>query len=168
MLYAAQLYEEDLNSLFIGIWFDEKYKYWNAGAHYDKFEVEDTTYNKHQFVSVNSKTDQVIGYIGYDVDRVSQVVSCFNIINFTDNKFIFGKDVMQAVDDIFRMFKFYKIEFNVVVGNPAEKIYDKFIKLYGGKVVGIFHSRIVLIDGKRYDMKYYELTRNNYLKHVDT
>lgn len=164
MLRPAQLYDDLLEREFMKIWYVDKYKFWNFGSYYERFEVDDSTFVKHQFVSINSKED-IIGYIGYDIDRETGVVSAFNIINFTDKKAIFGADVMQAIDDIFIKFGFYKMEFDMIVGNPAEDMYNKFIKTYGGRIVGTYKGHTILMDGTRHDLRLYEISRASYQKH---
>lgn len=46
-------------------------------------------------------------------------------------------DLGQALQDIFEKFKFRKLTFCVVVGNPIEKSYDKMINKYNGRIIGI-------------------------------
>ena len=75
-------------------------------------------------------------------------------------------DLGQALTDIFERFKFRKLNFSVVIGNPIEKSYDKMIDKYGGRIVGIYKQEIKLIDGEYYDEKLYEITREDYLKSI--
>ena len=77
------------------------------------------------------------------------------IINFSDKKITFGKDIGQALDEIFTKYNFRKLKFSVVVGNPIEKSYDKLIHEYCGRIVGTFKDHTRLIDNKNYDEKFY-------------
>lgn len=165
MLKPAQRYEGELADSFRKIWFDEKYMFYNNGCFYQDFETLENTLDGHQFVSVINGT--VIGFIGYSIDRVGNIVYDFNAINFSDNKIAFSKDLVQAVDEVFTKFNFNKIEFEVLKGNPAEKMYDKFIKQCGGRIVGTYTDHVQLIDGKLYDCKMYELFKKNYMKNRD-
>ena len=78
----------------------------------------------------------------------------------------FKKSALDLKGYLFEKFNFYKIEFGVVVGNPIEKMYDKYIQKYGGQIVGIFKSTTKLQDGEFADMKYYEIFRDEYLKRM--
>lgn len=49
-----------------------------------------------------------------------------------------------------------------MIGNPAEQIYDRFIAKYGGSVTGVHKETVKLQDGKYYDMKGYELFRDEF------
>ena len=49
-----------------------------------------------------------IGYISYAVSRQTYSCNSLAIINFTDNKSVFGMDLGQALTDIFEKFKFRK------------------------------------------------------------
>ena len=55
------------------------------------------------------------------------------------------------------------MSFSVVIGNPIEKRYDKFIEEYGGRVIGVREQDVRLLDGKFYDVKLYEIFRHEYL-----
>lgn len=159
---VAIMYKEQLQRKFQGIWFIDKYKYWNFDNYYQDFVPDTESWNRHQFVSVN-KNGEILGYIGYSVDRQSHMAYGLNIINFTDDKITFGIDLGQALIDIFDKFKFRKLRFSVIVGNPVEKSYDKMVQKYGGRIVGIYYKEQQLIDGEIYDQKLYEILRENYL-----
>lgn len=162
MLRAAQEYEEQLKSRWQKTWFDEKYKFFHCGSYYDEIVIDKETWNKHQFVSVDSK-DHVVGYIAYKISRDSYIVSGLQIINFTDKSTVFGVDLYKALKDIFERYRFAKLVFSVCVGNPAEKGYDRLVSKCNGRIVGTFCKDIRLIDGKYYDQKFYEITENQYL-----
>ena len=59
---------------------------------------------------------------------------------------------------------FRNINFLLVIGNPIEKMYERLVKKYNGRVVGIRKSHTKLIDNKYYDVKEYEVFREDYLK----
>lgn len=165
MLEPAIKYSVELKKKMVDVWFNEKYKYYNNNSYYFETEIDNETWNKHQFVSVD-KDNNVIGYISYNVDR--QTNNCRNlvIINFTDNKFEFGMDLGKAIKDIFEKFKFRKLSFTVIIGNPVEKSYDKMIKKYGGRIVGIKKDEVKLFDGEYYDIKLYEIFADDYFKSI--
>jgi len=50
------------------------------------------------------------------------------------------------------------------MGNPIEKMYDKYINKYGGRIIGINKQSTKLQDGNYYDVKYYEIFRDDYLR----
>ena len=160
MLEPAIKYKEQLQKLYYNIWFDDKYKYYNCDTYYQTLEINNDTWNSHQFVSVYN--GEVIGYISYDVIRAINGVNSLAIINFTDNKAVFGLDIGHALKDIFEKYKFRKLNFSVVIGNPIEKSYDKMIKKYGGRIVGVYKDHVKLLDGEYYDYKTYEILSSEY------
>jgi RimJ/RimL family protein N-acetyltransferase len=85
------------------------------------------------------------------------------IINFTDDIITIGKDLRQAIKDIFEKFNFHKLSYCVVVGNPIEKAYDKLTPKYGGRIVGVERQHTKLFDNKYYDVKRYEILREDYI-----
>lgn len=163
MLDIAIRHKEELIERFRAVWFDEKYKFWNYSNFYEEWEVAESTLERHQFASLDSE-GHVIGYIAYGIDRNNDYVYALNIINFSDNRIAFGLDVGRALQDIFEKFHFRKLCFSVVVGNPIEKSYDKIIKKYGGRSVGIQRAHVKLMDGQFYDEKLYEVFAIDYFR----
>lgn len=163
MLDIAIKHKEELKKKMLDTWFQDKYKYYNYDLWYSDQTIDDETWNRHQFVSLD-RDGNLIGYISYSVCRQTHNCSKLVIINFSDNKVIFGRDLAQVLIDIFEKFKFNKLSFSVVIGNPAEKSYDKWIRKYNGKIVGIKEKETRLMDGDYYDVKLYEIMRDNYLE----
>ena len=164
MLEPAIKYKDQLEKLQYNIWFNDKYKYYNYNTYYNSMQIDDNTWNRHQFVSVFN--DEVIGYIAYDISRNDNSVDGLRIINFSDNKAVFGVDLGKALRDIFEKYKFRKLNFNVLIGNPIEKSYDKMIKKYGGRIVGTCKEDIKLSDGQYYDRKLYEIFASEYFNAI--
>lgn len=167
MLDVALKYKDELQCLFIDTFHKEKYKFYHYNSYYSEFQLKEDTWNSHEFVSVD-KDGNVIGFISYEINRVATSVCGLGIINFSDNKFTFGKDVIQAIKDIFEKYNFNKLSFCVVIGNPIEKTYDKLVAKYGGRIVGIEKEHTVLYDHKFYDVKRYEILRKDYIKTKET
>lgn len=161
MLDVAIKYKERLTERFRETWFQDKYKFCNYANYFEEIPIEESTWVNHQFVSLDSDGD-VIGYIGYKIDRSNDYVYALNIINFTDNKAVFGMDAGRALTNIFEKFHFRKLCFSVVVGNPIEKTYDKMIKRYNGRISGYQKQHVRLIDGQFYDEKMYEILAKDY------
>lgn len=161
MLKPAQLYSNELKEKFWNIVYDDKYKFFQ-GSYIREIEVDRDTWNRHQFASV-SKDNELIGYIKYSIDRSAYCAYSLAIINFTENK-LFGRDILKALDDIFCKYNLRKLNFNVYIGNPIEKTYDKLIHKYGGRIVGVQKEDILLLDGKYYNKKIYEIFREEYIK----
>ena len=170
MLDLANKYEENLQLLFANIAFDDKYKFLSGSSYRDKYKTSDSTWAKHEFVSIHNK--EIIGYLSYSIDRDSNAAWGMQIVNFEQPNIIFAKDLKKFLTDIFEKFKFRKLKFAVYVGNPIEKSYDKMCTKYGGRIVGIYKENDKLIDGNYYDCKMYEIMRVDYLdrknnKYVD-
>jgi RimJ/RimL family protein N-acetyltransferase len=164
MLDVANKYKDKIEELYYNAWYDDKYKYYFNSCWRDKKVLSDNNYSDITFVSID-KDKNVLGLIGYQISRTDDCVNCLYIINFSDNKMIFGRDVGKVLDDIFTRFNFRKLDFSVVVGNPIEKSYDKLIHKYGGRVVGTYKKHTKLIDNQLYDEKMYEIFREDYISH---
>lgn len=172
MLDTALKYNEELKKLYVNTWFDERYKYYNYRSHWEMPKFDESTWDGHDFVSLDTN-GQIIGAIGYSINRPTNSVCGLGILNFTPpiekrsfskSDIIFGQDVLQAIKDIFEKFNFHKLNFCVVIGNPVEKTYDRLCEKYGGRIVGIEREETKLCDNKYYDVKRYEILRTDYFK----
>lgn len=162
MLAVALDYKEELIHKLHSTWFKDKYKYYHYNNYHRDLSLSEDTWNVHQFVSLNNE-GEVVGYLEYYIDRSSLNCSDFNIVNFGADKITFGKDLHSLITDIFEKFHFNKLSFSVVIGNPVEASYDKLIRNYGGRVVGIQKNHVRLLDNLLYDVKLYEVTSYDYL-----
>ena len=164
MLDIALKYVDKLKMLYINTWHNEKYKYYNYQCFWKMPTFDESTWDGHDFVSLD-KNGEIIGAIGYSINRPTESVCGLGILSFTDEPTLeFGKDVLQAIKDIFEKYNFRKLSFCVVIGNPIEATYDRLCEQYGGRIVGIEKQETKLCDNKYYDVKRYEILRADYLK----
>ena len=49
----------------------------------------------------------------------------------------------------------------MVIGNPVESQYDRMVKKYNGRIVGIKRNE-VMINGNLYDLKLYEILKEEF------
>ena len=161
MLKSASLYESQINIKIAESAGDLKYLYSN-GSYVSSYKAAENNWNVHEFVSVD-KDDNIIGLIAYDIDRSSYNVSGMTIMNFSDNKILFGLDLKTVIFDIFLKYNFKKLAFCVYVGNPIEKSYDRMVEKCNGRIVGIKKEETRLMDGNLYDMKMYEIFRKDFV-----
>jgi len=162
-LELSILYEYELKNTMKKILRDDKYKYYFTGNYYDyNFTVPEDSWNNLQMVSI--KDGEIIGLLGAFITRNTNSVSDLYFINFKDINYTYSKDMRDFIVELFEKYNFNKINFRVVIGNPIEKMYDKYIEKYGGRIIGIRKDEVRLIDGKLYDDKLYEITKDEYLK----
>ena len=165
MLKLAITYKDKLNKAFNNTILDIKYKYYYFENYwtYD-IELSKDSWNRIELVSIDSN-DNIKGFFSATISRTSDMVLGLSTINFENKNIIFAKDMYNFIVDLFEKYNFRKIEFSVIVGNPIEKMYDKYITKYGGCIVGTRKESTRLTDGKYYDVKQYEIFREDYLKH---
>jgi len=163
ILKIAYPYQEKLNKLWQSIIFQDKYKYYNDSIFWSyKVSLSEDSWNTMQMVSVD-KDDDIVGYLCAYIDRQCNKVSGIAAINFYDLNITFSKDFYIFLSELFTKYMFNKIEWKVVVGNPAEKMYDKIVSKYGGNIIGVQHKSTILQDMTLCDEKFYELFRKDYL-----
>lgn len=160
MLKLAKPYEDQINKAKIHIIEnEEKYKYLNCSTYWDNtiLSIPDSDWNS--IVRMSVSEDKVLGYFKADIVRDTLDVSSLMAVNFNLKaiSFTFIRDLEAFVNYLLEYKKFRKINFSVVIGNPAERMYDRFIEKYNGRIVGIKKNDAKLVDGKYYDLKLYEL-----------
>lgn len=161
MIKPAQLYAEELKRLYCETWYNPKYMYYQSYVGTEEFHLPDNNYERHSFAILDN--NEVIGYISYRLNWASKVAYNFGIISFKSS-LVFGKDLMQIIDDIFVKYKMNKMEFYAFSDNPAIKHYYRFINKFGGREVGIIKQTSMLMDGKLHDSVMFELFRDDYIK----
>lgn len=165
MLKRAILYQDQLQQKYIESLdnLDNKYYHLDGWSKY-KINIVDSDWDVLQYVSVDN-SDNIIGYLEAGCDRTIHSISYLAYINFTNHiNYTFSKDCKEFFNYIFKVKKFNKINWVVAVGNPAEKIYDKLIQKYNGRIVGTYYKDFVTYDNEICDKKSYELFREEYLK----
>lgn len=165
MLKLAVQYGDAIDQAFQSIAFDEKYQYYNFSQYWTyHVNIDLTSINKLQMVSVNSK-NEVIGYFSGEIDRNPNLIAALGVINFGGLSVTFSRDFYQFLTELFTKHHFNKIEWLVIVGNPAEKMYDKICEKYGGRVIGVMRESARTFDGVMRDVKSYELFQRDFYKH---
>lgn len=174
MLDLAINHEEELINKFRQTWMDDKYKFYYAANYRWGVELENKTWDSHDFVSIKSIMQQdditytdteVLGYIGYQIERADEYTHDLAIISFAkteEENIVFAADLRAAIRDIFEKYNFRRLEWSVIIGNPVERIFDRMCRRYGGRIVGTYKNRVRLIDGKYYDEKLYEIEKDDY------
>ena len=161
-LKLAFPYEGKLNVAWQSVVFNEKYQFYVGTSMWDyTIKIDDSSWNKIQMVSVDAD-DNVIGYLTAHLDRYSNKVSGVGAINFTDINLTFSRDFNQFLCELFTKHKYRKIEWFVIVGNPAEKMYDQIVSKYGGRIVGTRYGATITADGVLRDEKEYEIFKEDY------
>jgi hypothetical protein len=162
MLKPAYIFKDKLQEIYNSVIFNNKYKYYNNSNYWNyELKLSNDSWNNIEMVSVDSK-DNILGFFQASISRESDKISSIGIINFYDKNIVFSRDLYNFLVDLFEKYNFRKIEWNVVVGNDAEKLYDRIIAKYGGRVVGVEEKSTKLIDGLYYNVKYYEIFKENF------
>jgi len=161
MLDFAMSHENDLMRLIRKTWLRPEYKFYYQGSYYEELEIDESTWGSIQMVC-SGQYGVVIGYLEATINRDSNKVSNISLVRFNNDKdysIVWAKDVSTFLENLFKIHKFRKIEFYVIVGNPIEQQYDRFVKKHNGRIIGVSKEAIKLWDGKYYDKKMYEIMR---------
>jgi hypothetical protein len=169
MLDLAYNHIEEVETKFRETLLKERYKYYQRGSGLDyHLSIADNSHTILQFVSMDPSTKKVIGYLGAKLNRDTNSAYELEAINFLPqaNKF-FTEDLGTFIVMLFTRFGLNRIVWSVIIGNPVEQMYDRVTKFFGNCVVGVLHDEVKLYDGQLYDVKYYELMREEFLAAYD-
>lgn len=164
MLKIAYKYKNQLQNQYDQIVYKDKYKYYNNSNYwvYD-LEISEDSWNCLEFVSID-KENNILGYFKANINRATNSVISLSIVNFADKcNIIFSKDLYKFLLNLFLLYDFYKVSFEVIIGNPIQKMYDKYIDKFGRRVVGIKKYDVILHDNKYYDLKLYEIFKSDFM-----
>lgn len=165
MIVNAMDYQDELRKAFYAIWYDPKYQYYFCSYLRRPLEFDDgeNRWPRRDFVSL-SNYGKLLGYISYGIDANVKLAYGFGAINFSDDVVTFGHDLCTVIDDIFMKFGMETFEFSVIIGNAAERSYDRLVRRIGGRILCTRHARAQDLAGNVCDDKLYEITRAEYLR----
>lgn len=162
MLKLAYIYKDKLQQVYNTVIFQDKYKFYNYDNYWSyELKLNNDSWSNIEMVSVDHN-DNIRGFFRANISRESNKILSLAVMNFYDKNVTFSKDFYHFLKDLFDKYNFRKIEFNVVVGNPAEKLYDRIMIKYGGSIIGTKKKSTKLVDGKYYDVKLYEIFKDNW------
>ena len=167
MLKPAILYEDKLNQKLKLIAYDKKYWYYLNNRYCSNNTKFEPCEGHHAFVSIDPKTDDVIGYIHYTINSVTNRVPSIGAIHFEDEDksgMIFSVDFIRCLMELFELYQFNSVEFSANERNPAVRVYERIIELANG--VRLFHTRESTIspDGVICGEVGFEILYNDYMR----
>lgn len=167
MLDIAIRYADQLQYRFQQTRLDERYKYFTRTAGFDYFlNLSDNTWENLQFVSIGDQSE-VIGYLAVKVNRLTRTAYDMEAIKFVPGySQIFSQDMGEFDLRLFNQFGIDRLVWSVVVGNPAEKFYDQLCNVCGVRIVGTFRNEVMLGDGQLYDLKFYEVMKDDFFRSI--
>jgi hypothetical protein len=162
MLKLAYPYAEALSLITSGIGFDPRLKYYQGGWITLAKELDKDTWTKMQFVSMDKEGGTILGYLSCSINRQLYYAHDVTVVNLMGGPHpVFAKDLLQFFADLLFKYNMNKVNWSVLVGNPAEKMYDKAIEQFGGRIVGVYKDECITWDHQICDEKLYELRRQD-------
>lgn len=165
MLKSAYLFREELELKIIQTWYDMSNIYWDGSTnrYLPSLSEDSLRNNQHQFVSVD-ENNNLIGYISFYIDDITDTADQFGIISFDKGNLLFIDDLRSLIQMCFNKFNLNRVQFNCYTDNPAIDGYKLLVKRLGGRPNGIYHQCAKLLDGKLHDTMSFEIMREDYIK----
>ena len=134
MLKPAICYKEQLENALKPYYYTEDMFYFNGCVESSLVSIDDNTENGHyQFVVVD-RNDKLIGYIGFWVNKYCSSAKGFGAFSFDRGNPIMGLDTYKLIKNLIG--KLHRVEFVAIEGNPAIRVYDRFLKKYQTLLTG--------------------------------
>lgn len=163
MLDLAILHRDALQRAIASTVFDERYKYYYGGGWCPLVPgLKDDTWDALQCVSVDA-TGLVHGFLQADFRRPANYVNSLSVLHFGLHPFPFVRDFREFLSRLFTQFSMQKVNWSVNVGNPAQAMYERVVRKYGGRVVGTFRRDSRLWDGTLVDNVFYEILQEEFV-----
>jgi hypothetical protein len=160
MLVPAIRYKDELAKFHRDVIYGNPlYQYWNYSSYWKEYDPPcSDDWSSICRVSIDS-SKKLLGYLSAHVSRSDTSVSSISMykMNLDTISFTFVRDLEKFITSLFEEHRMKKISFSVVIGNPAERLYDAGISKFGGRVVGTKLQEVILTDGNTYDVKLYEI-----------
>lgn len=157
MLCPAQLYKQELKARFIECWYVPKYDYYFAGE-FHEFEVPDSAHYRRDFVHLD-EYGNVDGYFMYRYNECDRSMNELALVSFAPNGIPLIRDVKHHILDMFKKGA-RRLEFWAFADNDARKLYDRFIKSYGGNIAGRLRQTCYF-NGEYHDSICYEILKED-------
>lgn len=154
MLVPAQNYREELQREMIARWYNPKYSHYFAGER-GNGNIADNAYWRRDYVYLDDD-GEVAGYFGYAFNETSKSMYNFGLIGFRDNNTHMVYEVLSHILYMFKSHQAQRAEFWAFNDNPANKLYKRFCRKYGGREAAHLH-RSAYYDGAYHDTTIYEL-----------
>ena len=167
MLDNAWNHREELKRLYSENIMRPENRFYNNSSYYAyELDIHNTNWERLQMASLDTE-GRPLGYLMAHFDRGSGYVSNIGAFRFlSEASPVFSRDLAAFIKKLFVEYDQHKIEWSVVIGNPAESIYDKFCARTGGRIVGTFHDHVKFPDGSVHDEKMYELFKEDFMLHL--
>ena len=169
MIKPAILYSREIEYNILNTWYDLRYQYYHGWVAANSPDIRNNTRDFHQFASVvkdsaSKDGERVIGYIEYQCDRTNNVARSLVIASFEIGNTIFLRDCLQVVDEVFTKYRFDKLTFTAYADSPVVDPYRRYLSKVGGREIGTSLRESILMDGKKHDLVFFEIHRDDYLK----
>ena len=135
MLKPAICYKEEIENALKQYFYTDDMMYYMGCLGSGLIKVADESDgSKYQFAVVG-KDGNLIGYIGYYIDRYSSCVYNFGAFSFDRGNPVMGMDLYNLLEKLVNTM--HRVEFRAVGGNPAVRGYDRFLEKHSD--IGVKH-----------------------------
>lgn len=152
MLVPAISKKTELEELFCVHLYDTDMFYYNGYPHCNYIPDLSPKENEYRWAIVDN--NRVIGYFSYCVDVNTNCAYKFGLFSFERNNPMVGIDVYRKMKELVSTYR--RIEWRMIQGCSAQRIYDKFCKRHNGNRV-MLHSVTKDVNGKFRNEYIYEI-----------
>ena len=163
MIVPAISLRNELNHIFQGLPL-EKVRFLNSSG-YRKYELSIPREDEWGCVSyavLNPTDGKPIGLLASHLNIKGHFVSNFVVINFYGPSVHFMRGLAEYIFLIFEEYKYNHVEFYCSSRHPSIGLYEKFLSMCGGSLVGVLKRNFVEINNELSDKNIYQIMREDF------
>ena len=109
----------------------------------------------HRVARASMSAGEVVGYMAAMVDREPPTVTEIAAVALRPGSVTFMRDLERFADELRR--SFVVVRFTCAVGNPAERIWRRWVEAHDGREVGVLHAYGQSATGEVLDVRLFEV-----------
>lgn len=131
------------------------YQITSSAPHLLDLDTSDWARIERASVSGAGETLTIHGFMSASIDRECNTVSQMGAFSIREKSPTYLRDLLRFIEHL--QCRFDLVRWGVVIGNPAERIWEAAAKRLGGGPVGVFRRYALLSTGEAADMRWYEI-----------
>ena len=158
MLKPAIMYKQEIEKEFMNHVYSNDFFLYSGYAGSNELPNIELKDNYYQWAIIDERTEKVIGYFAYYIDRENDTVSRFGLFSFDRGNIRIGRDVYEKMIELIEFHR--RVEWRMIGGNPVQNSYDRLCKKYNGNRVHL-HAVTKDENGKWHDEYIYEIIKDS-------
>jgi len=162
MIVPAISLKNELHHIFQGLPLEELRFFNSSGYRKYALNIPEDEWGSVSYAVLNPTDGKPIGHLSSHLNLKGHFVTNFVGINFYGPSVHFMRGIAEYFFLIFMEYKYNHVEFYCSSSHPSIGLYEKFLSLCGGSLVGVLKRAFVEISNELSDMNIYQIMREDF------